>query len=148
MRNPEAHISQIRGFAWYVFRDPTTSIGPAGEHPFGAEGSEEGSPELTPVELPEGVEAAWRTTITLDGLSNQSPGTAFLVVSKTRDRPELNAGWDAEPAVLRDDFQLEQKGDRWVHLSRVITAPAGGKSLGEYEFEVDRNMQGSGRDRG
>ena len=44
--------------------------------------------------------------------------------------------------------QLEQKGDRWVRLKRVVTAPEGGKSLGEYEFEVDRNMQGSGRDRG
>ena len=146
MRTNEAHITRLRGFAWYVFRDPTTSTGPAGEHPFGevAEGEAHAH-----VELPEGVRAAWRTTITLDGMSNQSPGTAFLVVTETRDRPPVNAGWDAEPAVLRDDFQLEQRGDRWVHLSRVLVAPQeGGKTLGEYEFEVDHNWEGSGRDRG
>jgi hypothetical protein len=65
MRNTEGRITRTRGFAWYVFRDPTTSTGPAGEHPFGAEGSEGESPELTPVELPEDVEVAWRTTITV-----------------------------------------------------------------------------------
>ena len=146
MRNTEAHVTKVRGFAWYVYRDPTTSTGPAGEHPFGEVA---GGEEHAHATYPDGVKAAWRTTITLDGMSNQSPGTAFLVLTEGRDRPPVNAGWDAEPAVLRDDFQLEQKGDRWVHLARVVTKPeGGGKSLGEYEFEVDRNWEGSGRDRG
>lgn len=151
MPTKDARISQVRGFAWYIFRDPMTSTGPAGSHPFGAE-LPEGEPiegEGLPIKLPEGVVDAWRTTITLEGLENRSPGTAFLVLTETRNPPQLNAGWDCEPAVLHPDFQLEQKGDRWVRLARVVTAPPeGGKALGEYEFEIDRNWQGSGRDRG
>ncbi|CAN5611847.1 hypothetical protein BH23PLA1_BH23PLA1_27450 [soil metagenome] len=149
MPTNEARITQLRGYAWFVFRDPTTSTGPAGEqHPFGEEPVEEGAePE---VRLPEGVLDAWRTTSTTVGLGNRAPGTDFVVVTERSEPPEVNAGWDVEPAQLQDNFQMEQKGDRWVRLQRVLQKHegTGGKSLLHCEFEVDRNWQGSGRDSG
>jgi hypothetical protein len=148
MSTNEARITQLRGYAWFVYRDLTTSTGPAGEHPFGEEPPEEGAePE---VQLPEGVLSAWRTTLTTVGLGNRAPGTDFVVLTEKAEPPEVNAGWDVEPAQLSENFQMEQKGDRWVRLLRVLQRQEGveGKPLLQAEFEVDRNWQGSGRDSG
>lgn len=147
MSRANERITRLRGFAWYAFQDPMTSTGVAGEHPFGTATTDEpvGGPVSEPVpiepmvQLPSGVEAAWVVSPTAVGLLNRAFGGAYLVLTEKDEKPPLNDGWDIEPARLRDGFQMEQRGDRWVRLGRILqTRPVDGRELQEVEMEVDR----------
>jgi hypothetical protein len=142
----DEHITRLRGFAWYAFQDQTTSTGIAGEHPFGIDTAPgAGGPVGEPVqgeplaELPKGVLAAWVVPRVYEGLINRGFGGAYLVLTETDDRPPVNDGWDVEPARLDENFNMEQRGDRWVRLGRVLgSRHVDGRELLEVEMEVDR----------
>lgn len=139
MPGTEGRITATRGFAWYAFRDPTVSTGPAGEHPFGVLTADADAPGEPMAGLPTGVVAAWVVPRVYEGLLNRAFGGAYLILTEKADRPEVNAGWDVEPARLRDDFNMEQRGDRWVRLTRVVgRREAEGGELMEVELQVDR----------
>ncbi len=147
MTRANEHITRLRGFAWYAFQDQTTSTGVAGEHPFGISttASTVGAAVSEPVpgeplaQLPDGVAAAWVVSRTFEGLLNRAFGGAYLVLTEKDEKPAVNTGWDVEPARLREDFQMEQRGDRWVRLGRILgTRPVDGRELQEVELEVDR----------
>jgi hypothetical protein len=142
----DEHITRLRGIAWYAFRDQTVSTGVAGEHPFGEDTAPgAGGPVGEPIQgeptaaLPGGVVAAWVVPRVFEGLLNRGFGGAYLVLTEADRRPEVNAGWDVEPARLQPGFNMEQRGDRWVRLGRVLDRrPADGRELLEVEMEVDR----------
>lgn len=151
MARANERITRLRGFAWYAFQDQTVSTGIAGEHPFGvstadeplgepvSESVSEPEPDEPMVQLPNGVEAAWVIAPDAEGLLNRAFGGAYLVLTTKDEKPELNTGWDIEPARLQEDFQMDQRGDRWVRLDRVIqTRDLNGRELQEVEMEVDR----------
>lgn len=146
MARADERITRLRGFAWYAFQDQTVSTGIAGEHPFGVLTADEplGEPISEPVtepeaQLPNGVEAAWVIAPDAEGLLNRAFGGAYLILTTRDEKPELNDGWDIEPARLQEDFQMDQRGDRWVYLGRVLqTRNLDGLELQEVEMEVDR----------
>jgi hypothetical protein len=137
MSRASEHITMLRGFAWYAFQDQTVSTGTAGEHPFGE--TLNPAPGMTLAEPPPGVLGAWVISPTRAGLLNRAIGGAYLVLTEKSEPPEVNAGWDIEPARLEPSFQMEQRGDRWLHVSRILgTRPVGQGTVQEVEMEIDR----------
>ena len=137
MSRASEHITTLHGFAWYAFQDQTVSTGTAGEHPFGS--TEKPAAGMTLADPPPGVLGAWVISPTGQGLLNRAIGGAYLVLTERPDPPEVNAGWDVEPARLEPSFQMDQRGHRWVHLSRLLgSRPFGAGELQEVEMEIDR----------
>jgi hypothetical protein len=131
------NASLVRGYAWHVYPDPATPGVLAGDNPFGTDAP----PSLDRVDprLPEGVEHAWVTRRTTPGLQNHTDHDAYLVVTEQPEAPEVAAGWDVAAAHLDDSFQIDQRGDRWVRLVRIVghaDTPWG--KVQECEFQVDR----------
>lgn len=136
MSRASEHITTIKGYAWHVFQDQTVSTGTAGEHPFG--GTLKPAPGMTLAEPPPGVLGAWVLSPTSQGILNQGIGGRYLVVTEKPEPPEVNAGWDVEPARLEESFQMDQRGKRWVRLARILgTRPVEGGTVQEVEMEVD-----------
>jgi len=127
----------VRGYTWHVYPDPATPGVLAGDNPFGTD--ESPGLDRGPTTPPEGVKNFWLTTKTTPGLENHADGNAFLVLTEAPEPPKVVAGWGIEAARLDDSFQLDQRGDRWVRLVRVVQStqtPWG--PIQECEFQVDR----------
>jgi hypothetical protein len=134
---PADRASNIRGYAWHAYPDPATPGVLAGDNPFGDE--EAPAPDRTPTDPPEGVRAFWQLNKNTPGILDQTDGHTYLVVTTGDHRPMVAAGWYVEPAHIKEEFQLDQRGDRWVRLARFIgQVHVDGGSLHECEFEVDR----------
>jgi hypothetical protein len=120
-----------RGYAWFVYPDPGSPGPYAGDTPFGGD-------EPEPAAGRPGITGFWAVGDNATGLSNTSRRRAYLVLTEALDAPEVDSRWVAEPARLREDFAIEQRGGRWVRLVRVLgRRQAGSGEVVEAEFEVD-----------
>jgi len=131
------NASLVRGRAWHVYPDPATPGVMAGDNPFGAD--EPPGPERPPVRPPEGVVSFWLVGKNTPGIRNDHDGHSFLVLTEGLEPPEVTAGWMVEPARLDESFQIDQRGDRWLRLVRIINA--GETRWGpvqDCEFQIDR----------
>lgn len=130
------NASIVRGHAWHTYPDPATPGVFAGDSPFGT--GEAPGPDRT-VTPPEGVLGFWKVGKNTPGVQNDHDGSTYLVLTTRPEPPALASGWSAEPARLSDDFQIDQRGDRWVRLVRTLgRAPTRWGDLQESEFQVDR----------
>jgi len=128
----------IRGRAWHVFPDPAGSGALIGDHPFGAD--EPPGRERTPVRMPDGIVDAWLVGKNAPGIRNAHDGHTYLVLTERLEPPPVTAGWLVEVARLDEDFQLDQRGGRWVHLVRVVaTAETPEGPVQDCEFQIDRD---------
>lgn len=135
MSRADERVTTLRGFAWYGFRAPTAW---SGDHPFGGPASEP-EPGMPLAEPPPGVEADWAVSPEAKGLLDPRPGGGYLILTENPEPPPVVEGWDVEPARLRDDFEMGQRGDRWVRMIRIVgTRSVGGRELQEVELEVDQ----------
>jgi hypothetical protein len=126
----------VRGHAWHVYPDPATPGVLAGDNPFGAD--EPPSPERV-VQPPPGVVCFWLLNQNTPGIRNHTDGHSYLVLTQALHPPAVTAGWFVEEARLDDSFQLDQRGDRWVRLVRVVqTAETPWGPVKDCEFQVDR----------
>ena len=127
----------IRGRAWHVYPDPATVGVMVGDHPFGTE--EPPGPDRGPVRLPEGVIDSWLVGKNTPGIQNDHEGHSYLVLTEGLDPPPVAPGWFFEAARLREDFEIDQRGDRWVRLVRFIaSAETRWGTVHDCEFQVDR----------
>ena len=130
------NASIVRGFAWHVYPDPATPGVLAGDNPFGTE--EPPGPDRD-VRPPAGVVDFWVTRRTTPGLQNHTDHDAYLVVTGSPEPPRVVSGWNVAAARLDDSFQIDQRGDRWVRLVRIVDTPqTSWGALQECEFQVDR----------
>lgn len=126
-----------RGFAWHVYPDQATPGVMAGDNPFST--GDLPNAAGSGMALPRGVHEVWSVRQDHPGLLNRSIARSFLVLTTSDDPPPVSPGWFAEPARLEENFQLDQRGDRWVRLVRIIQSretPLG--TVQECEFQVDR----------
>lgn len=124
---------QIRGYCWFVRPEPKNV---AGVLPFQRSGSHGADPTAEVVRPPAGVEVFWALGSNTVGIKNKLGARTYLVVTTTEAPPPVNAGWQVEPAVLDDDFQLDQRGSSWVHLLREagsVETPLGRIQICEFE---------------
>jgi hypothetical protein len=131
------NASIVRGYAWHIYPDPATPGVMAGDNPFGTE--EVPDPARATPRLSEGVEDFWVTRRTTPGLQNHTDSDAYLVVTGSPEPPKVVQGWEIAAARLDESFQIDQRGDRWVRLVRIIsTTETPWGTLRECEFQVDR----------
>lgn len=112
----------VRGFAWFVFPDPTRdqlsfAISPMRAtapypHFFWVEGSEQ-------------------------GIRNPIWGDTYLILTETPDLPRVEPGWSIEPADLDDGFETDGGGVRLTRLVGNRRTPWG--IVQECEFTAARN---------
>ena len=132
-----AHNASIaRGWAWHVYPDPATPGVLAGDNPFGTDEPPSLERLVTP---PSGVVRFWQLNRNTPGIRNSTDGNSYLVLTEHLEPPRVAAGWFVEEARLDDSFQIDQRGDRWVRLVRIIssaTTPWG--PVKHCDFQVDR----------
>lgn len=127
----------LTGYAWHAYPDPATDGVFAGDNPFGAEDTPGLDRAIT--EPPAGVRAFYLLNKNTPGISNQTEGHSFLILTESAQPPSVVAGWTIEVAHLSDNFELDQRGDRAARLVRVLGAvdtPHG--KIKHCEFQVDR----------
>ena len=137
-RETTGEAALIRGRAWHAYPDPATPGVMAGDNPFGTE--DRPGPDRALIHPPDGVVDFWLVGKNTPGILNDHDGHSYLVLTEQADPPEVVAGWSVEAARLRDDFEIDQRGDRWVRLVRVVDAyqtPWG--PLQDCEFQIDRD---------
>lgn len=134
-----SNAALVEGYAWHVYPDPAGSGALAGDHPFAtgdAPADDEAGPTLAP---PDGVINFWTVLSTSPGILNNPERTGQLVVTEAAEPPRVNAGWDVEAARLTPDFQVDQRGDRWLRLVRIVReVETRWGPLAYCEFQVDR----------
>ncbi len=123
----------IKGYAWFVSPDPATATT---TNPFGdaitTEGAVPGS-----IRLPEGIVDFMTLDQMTQGIDQTLKGHSFLVLSEHLEPPKVAQGWIVEPAHLEKNFQLEQRGSRWVRLRSLLhTEKTQWGDVQECEFEV------------
>jgi hypothetical protein len=128
--------SIVRGYAWHVYPDPATPGVLAGDNPFGTDEPPGPDRLVTP---PQGVVRFWLLSRNTPGIQNATDGHSYLVLTEALEPPPVTPGWFVEEARLDDSFQLDQRGDRWVRLVRVIsTAATRWGPVKHGDFQVDR----------
>lgn len=128
----------IRGHCWHVYPDLATPGVMAGDNPFGTDEAP-GPGRDEPAHKPDGVLNFWLVDKNAPGLLNFHEGHSYLVLTEALEPPRVTAGWAVEAARLTDDFQLDQRGDRWVRLVRIIGSIDTIYGLvPDCEFQVDR----------
>jgi len=128
----------IRGHAWHAYPDPASTGVLAGDNPFGSD--EPPGPDRAPARPPDGVVSFWLVGKNTPGIVNDHDGHSYLVLTEGAEPPQVVAGWSVEAARLREDFEIEQRGDRWVRLVRKVApveTPWG--AVIDCEFQVDRD---------
>jgi hypothetical protein len=131
------NASRTRGYAWHVYPDPATPGVLAGDNPFGA--GDPPGPDRAPVAKPAHVVDIWLVGKNAPGIQNDHDGHSYLVLTDHLAPPEVTAGWFVEAARLREDFELEQRGDRWLRLVRIVhAADSEWGPVQDCEFQVDR----------
>jgi hypothetical protein len=123
--------SKIRGYAWFIYPDQASPGAFAGDNPFGVD-------SLADESTAPGVELFWALGTTTAGLLNRAEGRSYLALTDGLEPPQVRDGWAAEPARPEDRFRIDQRGRRWVRLTRILArrdTPAG--SVADCEFEVD-----------
>jgi len=128
----------IRGVAWHAYPDPAVPGVMAGDNPFGTD--EPPGPDRAPARPPDGVVSFWLIGKNAPGIANDHDGHSYLVLTEGPEPPKVVAGWFIESARLREDFEIEQRGDRWVRLVRkVATFETPWGAVHDCEFQVDRD---------
>jgi hypothetical protein len=123
--------SKTRGYAWFVYPDQATPGALVRDNPFGVD-------PLADESTAPGVEVFWAIGETAAGIRNRAMGRSYLALTETLDPPQIGPGWIVEPARLDDGFRIEQRGARWVRLTRVLGRRE--SMLGtiqDCEFEID-----------
>jgi len=131
------NASVVRGYAWHAYPDPATPGVFAGDHPFGSD--EPPGLDRSPVTPPRGVPDFWMVGKNTPGISNQTDGHTYLILTEALEAPTVAAGWSVEGARLSEEFELDQRGERSVRLVRVldtVETPQG--PVKRCEFQVDR----------
>jgi hypothetical protein len=115
--------TRVRGFAWFVSRDPAQDDDEGANYPFA--GSR--PPHL------------WWVDGNEDGIRNPIWGDAYLIVTQAAELPSVAYGWAVEPADLDEGFQT---GSRELCLRRLISArPTRWGIVQEGDFSVTRAEQ-------
>jgi hypothetical protein len=129
--------SLVRGYAWHAYPDPATPGVFAGDHPFGT--SETPGLGRSPTVPPQGVMDFWMVGKNTPGISNETDGHTYLILTEAPDAPAVAAGWSVEGARLSREFELDQRGDRSVRLIRILNeVETGWGPVKHCEFQVDR----------
>jgi hypothetical protein len=135
----DRNATLVRGYAWHVYPDPATPGVFNGDNPF-VDGNSHvrGRPPLAPRG---GVVESWQVGKNTPGILNDHRiGNTYLAITASTDAPPVAAGWFVAPAKLNETFELDQRGDRWVHLARIAnTIEADAGPLLDCEFQVDRS---------
>jgi hypothetical protein len=131
------NASLVRGYAWHAYPDPATPGVFAGDNPFGTQ--EPPGPDRSPATPPQGVTDFWLVGKNTPGISNDTDGHTYLILTEAPEPPAVTAGWSVEAARLSQDFELDQRGSRSVRLIRVLnTAQTEWGPVKHCEFQVDR----------
>src|SRR4051794_36097510 len=131
------NASLERGYAWHAYPDPATPGVFAGDNPFGTD--EPPGPDRSAATPPRGVTDSWLVGKNTPGISNQTDGHTYLILTEAAEPPTVTAGWSIEGARLSQEFELAQRGDRSVRLIRVLnTAQTEWGPVEHCEFQVDR----------
>jgi hypothetical protein len=96
--------TRLRGFAWFVCRDPAHDDEAGASCPFGESSR---PPQL------------WWVDGDEDGIRNPVWGDSYLIVTQAAELPRVASGWAVEPADLDEGFQT---GSRELSLDRLISA--------------------------
>ncbi|MBX6316329.1 MAG: hypothetical protein IRY99_25970 [Isosphaeraceae bacterium] len=127
-----------RGYAWHVYPDPATPGVMGGDTPFGSD-EPPSSERPTAIEPPPGVVDFWKLNKNTPGIQNKHDGNSYLVLTETLEPPRVTPGWFVEAARLDASFQLDQRGDRWAHLVRIVNqAESQWGTVQDCEFQIDR----------
>jgi hypothetical protein len=110
-----------RGHAWHAYADPASPGVMTGDTPFGSD--DPPGPDRAPTGTPDRVVTFWLVGKNTPGINNDHDGHSYLVLTERPELPPVVAGWFIEPARLDEGFQLDQRGDRWVRLVRILTRP-------------------------
>ena len=126
----------IRGYAWHVYADLATPGVMVGDDPFSS--GDAPGPTQSLVCLPVGVVQHWKLYEGVPGIENRILENSFLVLTEDHEPPPVSEGWFAEAARLDNHFLLDQGGDRWVRVLRILdTAQSEVGTVESIEFEVD-----------
>jgi hypothetical protein len=134
----DRHATLVRGYCWHIYPDPATQGVFEGETPFTVGNAPgRGRPPYDP---PPDVVEFWQVGKNTPGIENDHHiGNTYLAVTEATDPPAVAAGWFVAPARLNETFELEQRGDRWVHVVRIAnTIETGQGPLIDCEFQIDR----------
>jgi len=138
--NPEiatGNASLVQGYAWHAYPDPATPGVFAGDHPFGTDTPP--SPDRLSPGRPPGVVEFWLVGKNTPGISNQTEGHTYLILTESPEPPAVAAGWSVQEARISHDFELDQRGDRSVRLIRLLNAvETKWGPIKQFEFQVDR----------
>jgi len=110
--------SLVRGYDWHAYPDSATPGVFAGDNPFGTD--EPPGLDRSPATPPMGVTDFWLIGKNTPGITNQTDGHTYLILTDAAVPPAVAAGWLVEGAWLSQEFELDQRGDRSVRLIRVL----------------------------
>ncbi len=134
----DRHDTLVRGYCWHIYPDPATPGVFDGDNPFVF--GKTHVPGRPPYEPPPDVIEFWQINKNAPGIYNDHhTGNTYLAVTESTDPPRVAAGWFVTPARIDARFELDQRGDRWVHALRIAnTIETDRGPVIQCEFQIDR----------